>query len=129
MDYGRFRYEINRKERNARKVQKSKSNNELREVRLKTRISGHDRISKTNQVKRLLAEGAKVKVSVMFRGREITHPEVGTEVLKAVAKDLGDEALVEKAPAFEGRFLTMVVIPNRQKPNSKNQSAASLATN
>ena len=104
MDYGRFRYEINRKERNARKVQKSKSNNELREVRLKTRISGHDRISKTNQVKRLLSEGAKVKVSVMFRGREITHPEVGTEVLKAVAKDLGDEALVEKAPVFEGRF-------------------------
>ena len=71
MDYGRFRYEINRKERNARKVQKSKSNTEIREVRLKTRISANDRASKSNQVKRLLSEGAKVKVSVMFRGREL----------------------------------------------------------
>jgi translation initiation factor IF-3 len=129
MDYGRFRYEIDRKERNARKVQKAKSNTEIREVRLKTRISVHDRTSKSNQVKRLLTEGAKVKVSVMFRGREITHPEVGMEVLKAVAKDLGEEALVEKAPSFEGRFLTMVLIPNRQKPNTTGQSTASLVTN
>ena len=129
MDYGRFRYEINRKERNARKVQKSKSNTEIREVRLKTRISANDRASKSNQVKRLLSEGAKVKVSVMFRGREITHPEVGMEVLKLVAKDLGEDALVEKPPAFEGRFLTMVLVPNRQKSNPTSQSAASLVTN
>ena len=129
MDYGRFRYEINRKERNARKVQKSKSNTEIREVRLKTRISANDRTSMSNQVKRLLSEGAKVKVSVMFRGREITHPEVGMEVLKLVAKDLGEDALVEKPPAFEGRFLTMVLVPNRQKPNQTSQSTASLVTN
>ena len=74
MDYGRFRYEINRKERNARKVQKSKSNTEIREVRLKTRISANDRASKSNQVKRLLSEGAKVKVSVMFSCLLYTSP-------------------------------------------------------
>ena len=82
-----------------------------------------------HQVKRLLSEGAKVKVSVMFRGREITHPEVGMEVLKLVAKDLGEDALVEKPPSFEGRFLTMVLVPNRQKPNQTSQSTASLVTN
>ena len=65
----------------------------------------------------------------MFRGREITHPEVGMEVLKLVAKDLGEDALVEKPPAFEGRFLTMVLVPNRQKPNPTSQSTASLVTN
>lgn len=90
--------------------------NELREVRLKTRIGEHDRSAKTRSVKRLLAEGSKVKVSVMFRGREITHPEIGMAVLKLVAEDLVDDALMEKTPSFEGRFLTMILTPS---PNSK----------
>ena len=66
MDYGRFRYEASRKERSARKAQKSKTTNELREVRFKTRIGIHDRTSKTRLVRRLLGEGSKVKVSVML---------------------------------------------------------------
>ena len=116
MDYGRFRYDATRREREARKDQKTKVSNELREVRFKTRIGEHDRAAKTRLVRRLLGRGAKVKVSVMFRGREITHPEIGMAVLKLVAEDLVEDAKMEKNPSFEGRFLTMVLTP--QKTNS-----------
>ena len=86
MDYGKFRYEATRKEREARRDQKAKGGISItREVRFKTRIGEHDRITKTNVVRRLLEEGSKVRVSVMFRGRERTHPEVGMAVLKLVA--------------------------------------------
>ena len=112
MDYGRFKYETTRKEREARKARKTKASNEVREVRMKTRIGIHDRSAKTRVVKRLLDEGSKVKVSVMFRGRERDHPELGMTLLKAVADDLVDEALLERAPAFEGRFLAMTLAPN-----------------
>ena len=118
MDYGRFRYEATRREREARKGQKSLVTNVLREVRMKTRIGEHDRSAKTRLVKRLLGEGSKVKVSVMFRGREITHPEIGMALLRLVAEDLIDDAMMEKTPAFEGRFLTMILTPansNSQK--------------
>jgi translation initiation factor IF-3 len=111
LDYGRFRYEATRKERAARKDQKAKVSNVLRQVRFKTRIGEHDKMSKVRQVKRLLDEGSKVKVSVIFRGREITHPEVGMAVLKSVAEELADDALMEKPPSFEGRFLTMILSP------------------
>ena len=111
LDYGRFRYEATRREREARKDQKAKASNVLREVRFKTRIGEHDKAAKVRMVKRLLDEGSKVKVSVMFRGREITHPEVGMAVLKSVADDLADDALMEKTPSFEGRFLTMILSP------------------
>ena len=121
MDYGKFRYEATRREREARKVQKTKASNELREVRFKTRIGAHDRTSKTRLVRRLLGEGSRVKVSVMFRGREITHPEVGMGVLKLVGEDLIDDALVEKAPSFEGRFLTMILTPDNSKPGKSTE--------
>jgi len=99
----------------------------LREVRFKTRIGIHDRSAKTRLVKRLLGQGAKVKVSVMFRGREITHPEVGMSVLKAVADELTEDALVEKAPSFEGRFLTMILMPAKNNPDKATESEPSLA--
>ena len=111
LDYGRFRYEATRREREARKENKSRASNVVREVRFKTRIGEHDKSAKVRMVKRLLNEGSKVKVSVMFRGREITHPEVGMAVLKSVAEDLADDALMEKTPGFEGRFLTMILTP------------------
>ena len=112
MDYGKFRYEATRREREARREQRGKPTNELREIRIKTRIGDHDRDAKVRQVRRLLGEGSKVKVSVMFRGREITHPEVGMQVLKKVAEDLVDDALLERRPTFEGRFLAMILAPN-----------------
>ena len=115
MDYGKFRYEATRKERDARKARKSKATQELREVRMKTRIGQHDLSAKTRLVKRLLGQGAKVKVSVMFRGREIDHPELGMGLLKNVADVLVDDALLERPPKFEGRFLAMTLAPNPQR--------------
>ena len=113
LDYGKFRYEATRKERESRKLSKTKVTNQLREVRMKTRIGVHDRLAKTRLVKRLLGQGSKVKVSVMFRGREIEHPQLGMELLRAVAGDLVDDASLERAPGFEGRMLTMILTPSR----------------
>ena len=119
MDYGRFRYQATRKEREARKNRKGKATNDLREVRFKTRIGAHDRSSKTRMVKRLLDEGSKVKVTVMFRGREIAHPELGMDLLKTVATDLVDDARMEKPPGFEGRWLSMILSPNPSQDNTR----------
>ncbi len=123
MDYGKFKYEATRKEREARKARKVKATNELREVRMKTRIGEHDRTAKTRLVKRLLDEGAKVKVSVMFRGREIDHPELGMGLLRSVAQDLVDDAQLERPPVFEGRFLTMVLAPAAATSSKSNGSS------
>ena len=125
MDYGRFRYQLTRRDREARKTQRANTSNVMRQVRFKTRIGEHDREAKTRLVKRLLGEGSKVKVSVAFRGREITHPEIGMAVLKLVAEDLVDHARMDSAPSFEGRFLSMVLSPaktNSQKPASAQES-------
>ena len=116
MDYGKFRYQATRRERESRKDTKTKASNELRQVRLKTRIGEHDRSAKTRLVKRLLSQGSKVKVSVIFRGREITHPEIGMALLRLVAQDLTEDALVDKPPSLEGRFLTMILSPASSKP-------------
>jgi translation initiation factor IF-3 len=127
MDYGRFRYETTRKEREARKARKGKASNELREVRMKTRIGLHDRSAKTRLVQRLLGEGSKVKVSVMFRGREIYHPELGMGLLRKVAEELSDEALLESPPRFEGRFLSMVLSPVAEKVAVKEKEPSETA--
>ncbi len=119
MDYGKFKYDNTRKEREARKARKAKAMQELREVRMKTRIGQHDLSAKTRLAKRLLNGGAKVKVSVMFRGREIAHPELGMQLLRTVANDLVDEALLERPPAFEGRFLAMTLVPNPAKEKAE----------
>ena len=119
MDYGKFKYDNTRKEREARKARKAKAMQELREVRMKTRIGQHDLSAKTRLAKRLLNSGAKVKVSVMFRGREIAHPELGMKLLRTVANDLVDEALLERPPAFEGRFLAMTLVPNPAKEKAE----------
>lgn len=112
MDFGKFKYEATRKEREARKARRGRVTNELREVRMKTRIGEHDRLAKTRLAKRLLGQGSKVKVSVMFRGREIEHPELGMVLLKAVADYLVDDAMMETPPRFEsGRMLAMVLAP------------------
>ena len=122
MDYGRFRYEATRKEREARRANKTRTSNELREVRMKTRIGAHDRSAKTRMVKRLLGEGSKVKVTVMFRGREIDHPELGMALLRMVAEDLVDDARLERPPTFERRWLSMVLTPNTA-PAAKSASS------
>ena len=129
LNYGKFRYEATRKEREATKANKPKSKNQLREVRMKTRIGEHDRLSKTRLVKRLLSQGSKVKVSIIFRGREMQHPQIGMDLLKIVAEDLGEDALLDKAPSFEGRFLAMVLAPSASlKKSIQNKELESAKT-
>jgi translation initiation factor IF-3 len=112
LDYGKFKYEQAKKEREAHKHQKQV---QLREVRFKPKIGAHDIDFKTRVVAKLLAGGDKVKVSVMFRGREITHPEIGRELLLRVAANLKDTAVVERQPSMEGRFMNMYLSPPPQK--------------
>ena len=112
MDFGKFKYEATRKEREARRARRASPTNVLREVRMKTRIGEHDRLAKTRLAKRLLGQGSKVKVSVMFRGRENEHPEIGMALLRKVAEALVDDAALESAPRFESRrMLSMVLAP------------------
>lgn len=121
MDYGKFKYEATRKEREARKARRARANNELREVRMKTRIGEHDRLAKTRLVKRLLGQGAKVKVSIMFRGRENEHPEIGMAILKLVAEALVDDAALESPPRFESRRMLAMVLAPVANPAAKEQ--------
>lgn len=108
MDYGRYRYLATKKDRESRKGQKS---NVPRQIRFKTRIAEHDRQAKLKRIRQFLDEGSKVKLSVMYRGREITHPEIGMNLLRGVVESLQGEAKVEAAPAMEGRFLNVIVSP------------------
>ncbi len=111
LDYGKFKYEQTKKEREARKRQKAIF---LREVRLRPKIGEHDIEFKTRIVRKLIAEGNKVKVSILFRGREITHPELGKELLERVARELEEKATVERAPIMDGRRMIMVLAPAKK---------------
>lgn len=113
LDYGRFRYTQTKRDREARKSQKT---NVVREVRFRPRIAEHDRISKIRRIQELLGEGAKVKVSVMFRGREITHPELGVNLLRGVAEQLKEEAKLETPPLMEGRRMNIILAPMAPAP-------------
>jgi translation initiation factor IF-3 len=113
LDYGKWKYEQAKKERDARKHQRGTM---VHEVRLRPRTGQHDIDLKVRIVERLLAEGDKVKLSVMFRGREMSHPEVGQEVLERALGRLTDVATVEKPPGMEGRFLSVILTPTVKKP-------------
>jgi translation initiation factor IF-3 len=112
LDYGKFKYEQSKKEREARKHQ---HNVVLREVRMKAKIDDHDIDFKTRNVEKLLKEGDKVKVSVMFRGREVTHPQIGRALLERIWEKVKDVGGMEKAPSMEGRFYTMILTPEKPK--------------
>ena len=116
LDYGKFKYEQAKKERDAHKHQKQAT---LREVRFKPKIGAHDIDFKSKVVEKLLRGGDKVKVSVMFRGREITHPEIGRGLLLRVAENIGDAGSVERQPSMEGRFMNMILAPVPQKPQPR----------
>jgi translation initiation factor IF-3 len=113
LDYGKWKYEQAKKEREGRKHQRGTM---IHEVRLRPRIGQHDIDLKVRIVERLLSEGDKVKLSVMFRGRELSHPEIGHEVLGRALGRLKDVAVVEKQPGMEGRFLSVILIPTVKKP-------------
>lgn len=109
MDYGKFRYEQTKKEREARRNQKQV---ELKEVRLRPRTDDHDLDVKTNQARRFLQEGDKVKFTVRFRGREIFHPDIGRTMLEQIADNLRDISMIEQRPLMEGRALSLLLAPN-----------------
>lgn len=108
LDYGKFRYLQSTKEREVRKTQKASA---LRQVRFRPRIGAHDIAAKERLVKRLLDGGAKVKVNVMFRGREMDHPELGMNLLRRVTEDLSEGAKIEQPPSMEGRMMSIVLVP------------------
>lgn len=113
LDYGRYRYEQTKKERKARQGQRSG----LKEIRIRPRVQEHDLETKIRLAKRLLQEGDKVKLNVVFRGREITHPELGLRALQKVTDGLKDVAGIDGSPSLEGRMMNLVLTPisNKQK--------------
>jgi len=119
MDFGKFLYERTKKEKEARKAQ---TKIEIKEIRLRPKTNEHHRGFKTRDARRWLLEGNKVKVTIRFRGREITYPEIALEDLKEIAEELADIATIEQAPNMEGRTMGMVLSPS--KPGKKKPSPA-----
>ncbi len=110
MDYGKYRYDLQKKEKEARKKQKQNIV-ELKEIRLSTFIEEHDLMVKANNAAKFLKEGDKVKVSLRFRGRERDHVDVGQRVMQRFAEAISDAGNVERAPLLEGRSLIMILAP------------------
>ena len=108
LDYGKYKYEQAKKEREAKKGQKIAL---LREVRLRPKIGEHDFESKSRLARKLIDGGDKVKVSILFRGREITHPELGLRLLQRMADSLTEVASVDTKPSMEGRRMNVVLSP------------------
>ena len=108
IDYGKYKYEQAKREREARKNQKVSV---LREVRLRPKIGDHDFEGKVRLARKLLDGGDKVKVVLLFRGREITHPEIARRLLQRMADQLKEVASVEGQPAMEGRRMNIILLP------------------
>lgn len=112
MNYGKYRYEQQKREKEAKKKQKILT---LKEVKLRPNVEDHDFYVKMKAAQRFLGKGSKVKVTIMFRGREMSHPELGEKLLMRFADELKDVAHVEKEPKVEGRNMTMVIAVNKAK--------------
>jgi translation initiation factor IF-3 len=121
VDYGKFRYEQTKKDREARKNQKQA---ELKEVRLKPKTDDHDLEVKAKQARKFLLGGDKVKFTVRFRGREIFHPDIGREMLEQMAEELRDVATVEQKPLMEGRALSLLLAPNAKAKAQRDKQLA-----
>ena len=107
LDYGRFKYEQEKKDREARKNQKAVL---MKEVRLRPKTDEHDVDFKSKQIERFVEEGDKVKVTLRFRGREMVHPNVGRQLLEEVAERVKGVAMVERMPLMEGNTMTMILV-------------------
>jgi len=116
MDYGKYLYEQEKKERAAKKHQKQIV---LKEVKFSVNVDEHDYITKRNHVLRFLAEGDKVKASLRFRGREMAHQNLGRNVLERLVTDVGDKGIVEFRPRMEGNTMHVILAPPRQMPGGK----------
>lgn len=112
MDYGKYRFELQKKQREARKRQKTIS---IKEVRLSPTIDTNDFNTKLKNAKKFLTKGDKVRVSIRFKGRAITHKEIGREVLNRMAKAASDVATIEQYPKMDGRSMFLMLAPISEK--------------
>jgi translation initiation factor IF-3 len=116
MDYGKFLYENEKKERAAKKNQKQIV---LKEVKFSVNVDEHDYVTKRNHVLRFLAEGDKVKASLRFRGREMAHQNLGRNVLERLIKEVGEKGIIEFRPRMEGNTMHAILAPPKQLPGGK----------
>jgi len=116
MDYGKFKYEAAVKAREARKNQ---VNTVIKEMKLRPKIDQHDYETKKGHIERFLSQGDKVKITIMFRGREQSRPELGYKLLQKLATDIGESAVIESSPLQDGRNMTMVLAPARKASGGK----------
>jgi translation initiation factor IF-3 len=116
MDYGKFLYQQEKKEREAKKHQKTIT---VKEVKFRINVDDHDYETKKNHVLRFLDGGDKVKATIFFRGREMTRTGLGRQILERLIKDIGDHAIVEFRPRQEGNTLHAILAPNAKKPGEK----------
>lgn len=112
MDYGKYRFESMKKEKEARKKQQVVK---VKEIQLSCRIDTHDFETRVNQAKRFLSDGDKVRAVVRFKGREMAHQEIGREMLERFEQALTDIGTVDKKPALDGRIMSMIVSPVKAK--------------
>ena len=112
LDYGKYRFELEKKLRDSKKKQKLQV---LKEIRMQPKINDHDLSFKARHIQDFLDDGDKVKVTIRFRGRELAHTELGLDVLNNVLAKLGGDLTVEKAPAMEGRTMSMTLAPKSKK--------------
>ena len=121
MDYGKFKYESALKARESRKNQ---AQTVIKEIKLRPKIDIHDYGTKKGHVERFLKQGDKVKVTIMFRGREQSRPELGFRLLQKLAGDVEELGFVESAPKQDGRNMIMVIGPHKKKSDAKSERAA-----
>ena len=128
MDYGKFKYQ---KEQARKAARKKQVNINVREIKLRPKIGDHDFATKRGHVDRFLRHGDKVKVTIMFRGREVQHPELGERLLRRLAGDLEDLGRVESQPNLDGRNMVMVMAPKKDsreappsQPDARRERAA-----
>ena len=116
MDYGKYKYERDIRQKEARKKQ---SRVEVKEIKFRPKIDRHDYATKKGHVERFLKAGAKVKITIMFRGREMAHTDLGRKILDQLISELGDTIIVESMPKQEGRNMIMVIAPTKKQIEAK----------
>ena len=120
LDYSKYKYEQEQKQKAARKHQQQIT---IREIKFRPKIAQHDYETKRGHVERFLRHQDKVKVTIMFRGREVTHPERGERLLSQLAEELAELAVVEQRPQQDGRNMTMMLAPDGRRPKAPTEKA------
>lgn len=121
MDYSKFKYEQTMKAKQARKNQ---TKVDIKEMKFRPKVDKHDYETKKKHILRFLDSGAKVKVTIMFRGREMAHPDLGLNILERLAEDLKDLAIIENQPKLEGRNMHMLIAPLKKKESKESTKPA-----